>query len=533
MKKFPVCVLVVLLVSFCFVGYAGAMGFFHTLPFSESWGSVNVPAGLTMSDLDTPLVEGDQDVQYSPIGLRHLGNADLLFVQEKFPDRYQAMIDFIPSPGAAIPFLVELYLVGGTPESPIHARGFATLSMDKGTGNRMNANWYGTGNYWRIGIQGGGTFHGIDVHTGEPISFSRSLLTWSNQVQNRMYITSWRYVFPDDLVPDYAYNDPYNLDLDPLDEGLPDIILPVSPIRTWDWLRYFGLDNVPGTQAMQQLVQAYWPETDYLEKRIMYYVILQAPDGQYKVNLYGVKSLNSEAWDRYPQYQLHYKKPRFFGLFGGYYEFKVWFDSKPTTQSWALAGYNTMGTLGRSHGLSAGWTGIKIKNTHRILAFGRFYPSTEGGELPIPDPPPLIKPPSDAVPPEYDPDFEFSIEEGLRDMLTELARALFVPSSTGDLPLVNLLGDYMSPAIGLVDRVEELVDFEARTTFPSGFLKLWGTDFAPTLNDVLGHTVSVPLFGGTYSLYRLSRTVSLVGIVGIMLTGIIKAVIGVFRGGGE
>lgn len=341
---------------------------------------------------------------------------------------------------------------------------------------------------------------------------------------------------PDDLSEDYIIpgaspNDPYGLKLDPLDEGFPDVILPNSPLRTWDWLRYFGAGNVPGTRAMQQLVDAYWPETSEGIKRIMYYVIRQTPDGLYKVDLYGIKSLNSDIDDRYPQLQLHYKKPKLFGLFGGYYEFKAWFDSTPTTLSWALAGSNSMGSSGHASTFSGGWTGLKIKKSDRILAFGRFYPTDEG-ELPVPEPPALVRPPTDAVPPDYDEDYEFEVGEGLRDMLKELVYHLFLPSNLDDLFLVQMLGDFMSPAVNLVNRIKELADFEERSSLPSGFLTLWGTDFAPTLNSVLGTTVDVPLFG-SYSLFGLSRLVSLVGIVGIMFSGIVRAVIGVFRGGGS
>ena len=335
----------------------------------------------------------------------------------------------------------------------------------------------------------------------------------------------------DYIFPGVSPNDPYGLKLPPLDEGYPDVILPVSPLRTWDWLRHFGVGNVPGTRAMQQLVDAYWPETSEGIKRIMYYVIRQTPDGVYKVDLYGVKSMNSGIEDRYPQLQLHYKKPKLFGLFGGYYEFKCWFDSTPTTLSWALAGSNTMGSSGHAATFSGGWTGLKIKKSDRILAFGRFYPTDEG-ELPVPEPPSMIRPPTDAVPPDYDEDFEFNVGDGLRDMLKELAYHLFLPSNLDDLFLVQMLGDFMSPAVNLVERVKELADFEERSTFPSGFLTLWGRDFAPTLNSVLGTTVDVPLFG-SYSLFGLSRLVSLVGIVGIMFSGIVRAVIGVFRGGGS
>lgn len=341
---------------------------------------------------------------------------------------------------------------------------------------------------------------------------------------------------PNDLSDDYIFpgvspNDPYGLKLPPLDEGFPDVILPDSPLRTWDWLRYFGSGNVPGTRAMQQLVDAYWPETDEGIKRIMYYVIRQTPDGVYKVDLYGVKSMNSDIDDRYPQLQLHYKKPKLFGLFGGYYEFKCWFDSTPTTLSWALAGSNTMGSSGHAATFSGGWTGLKIKKSDRILAFGRFYPSDEG-ELSVPEPPSMVRPPTDAAPPDFDPDYEFEVGEGLRDMLKELAYYLFLPSNLDDLFLVQMLGDFMSPAVNLVNRIKELANFEERSTFPSGFLTLWGRDFAPTLNSVLGTTVDVPLFG-SYSLFGLSRLVSLVGIVGIMFSGIVRAVIGVFRGGGS
>lgn len=341
---------------------------------------------------------------------------------------------------------------------------------------------------------------------------------------------------PDDLSEDYIIpgaspNDPYGLKLSPLDEGYPDVILPNSPLRTWDWLRQFGVGNVPGTRAMQQLVDAYWPETSEGIKRIMYYVIRQTPDGVYKVDLYGVKSMNSDIDDRYPQLQLHYKKPKLFGLFGGYYEFKAWFDSTPTTLSWALAGSNSMGSSGHASTFSGGWTGLKIKKSDRILAFGRFYPTDEG-ELPVPEPPAMVRPPTGAVPPDYDEDYEFDVGDGLIDMLKELALGLFVPSDLEDLFLVQMLGDFMSPAVNLVERVKELADFEERSSFPSGFLVLWGSDFAPTLNSVLGTTVNVPLFG-SYNIYGLCRLFSLVGIVGIMLSGIIRAVINVFRGGGS
>ncbi|NLX71852.1 MAG: hypothetical protein GXY94_00910 [Bacteroidales bacterium] len=334
----------------------------------------------------------------------------------------------------------------------------------------------------------------------------------------------------DYIFPGVAPNDPYGLKLVPRDEGYPDVINPDDPLRTWDWLRQFGVGNVPGTKGMQQLVDEYWPEEEEGIYRVMYYVIRQTPDGLYKVDLYGFRSHNIGPDDRWPYAQFHYKKPKLFGLFGGYYELKVFYDSYPTFYAWVLAGQNRINLPPALSAPSGGWTGIKINKSDRIIAFGKFYPD-DSGTLPIPEPPPLVRPPVDAVPPPYDPNYDGS-GGGLWDTLSELAYSLFVPSSFDELFIVKMLGDYLAPATNLIERIGELANFEVRDTFPSGFLTLWGRDFAPTLNSVLGTTVSVPIFG-SYSLYGLSRLISLVGIVGIMLSGIIRAVVNFFRGGGN
>lgn len=308
-------------------------------------------------------------------------------------------------------------------------------------------------------------------------------------------------------------------------------IWPDSTPRQWEYFRAFGANSVPSHNDVHFFFKNHYParpDDDLLgQYRAGYYVIRETPEGRYEVDLIGVSYYGDIPEDVTPYHDvsLRWKPQYLWGLIGGYYQLYIEF---PPGVSSVNVSYTGPGQVYRmNHSPGEGWISLyKIDRHDKVVGFGYIYPEDQ---ITTPEVPDIIVPP-DTMPPGYDPDWQYPSE---RSAIEQMLYDLFVPSTDpADLPLVTMGGEFLAPAVALLDGFSGLTDFPVLDEMPEG-ITLWGVDFFGPMNTFFSREVDVPLIDRPVSLYGLSRLFSGVSLTALMVQQTLAVVFALFRGGEE
>ncbi|MEM2002773.1 MAG: hypothetical protein QXT77_09030 [Candidatus Methanomethylicaceae archaeon] len=528
-KKFIALLVVIPVILFIALSPVGAEPVLPTGKISESW--PNSP--LTRATEPFQVI-GNQDW---PISFSEYFSDRLDWSAWQEGGRIGAIYDYytkgitnIYVPEAEYP-LVEVRIAQLDDKAPYNHTHFSTTVYQLGPSGRIVNNWYSSENTWRIGTEGSVTRISFN-YDEQAISYSTLPGSWNNQrLGTDRYVYYFRFIVPDNMYIENPDKGTWPFGFPPGDivpwDGRN--IIPTT-VRNWDYLRQFG-SGAPSYEDMLRLLA--WSRETEADGLITFGIFRNKHTNKFYVRLYCRRthySLDSLPTDYWPDGEHDLRVP---GKEGPRIELLLTTvlgrevlvaQPRPIVRSLFTREESWMVT---HEGI------VKIKSLSpssrhlydymptsewACVEFGVFDPLDDS---PLPD----VVNPQDDIPSGYFPGDEDDIPTGflaeLRDMFELLLRRLFVPGQIDALPLVRLGGDYVAPALSLLEGFKSLANFERLDALPSGHVYLWGVDVFEGLNSVLGYEVDTAILG-TVSLYSLCRLFSGIGVLLFMVEGVVR-----------
>lgn len=428
--------------------------------------------------------------------------------------------------------LVEVQIAKLDPLTNNHTHYATRVYRISGENARIVNGWYIGESTWRVGSEGLITEIKPNFETGG-LGWTVLQSSWNNAriAGPGHYIYAYRYIVPDDGYIENPDKGTWPFGFPPADivpwDGRN--IIPTT-VRNWDYLRQFG-SGAPSYEDMLRLLA--WSRETEADGLITFGIFRNKHTNKFYVRLYCRRthySLDSLPIDYWPDGEHDLRVP---GKEGPRIELLLTTvlgrevlvaQPRPLVRSLFTREESWMVT---HEGI------VKIKSLSpssrhlydymptsewACVEFGIFDPLDDS---PLPD----VVNPQDDIPSGYFPGDEDDIPTGflaeLRDMFELILRRLFVPGQIDALPLVRVAGDFVAPALSLLDGFKSLANFERLDALPSGHVYLWGVDVFECLNSVLGYEVDTAILG-TVSLYSLCRLFSGIGVLFIMVEGVVR-----------